>query len=69
MSRYKNDARLVDYYFSFCFYNSAILEWYGKWCNSCDIGQDKDILLRKFLIIFLLINLNICFGCSKEPFH
>ena len=22
---------------------------------------------RKFVIIFLLISLNMCFGCSKEP--
>ena len=25
--------------------------------------------LRKILIIFLPINLNICFGCTKEPSH
>ena len=30
------------------------------------IGPDKEKYLRKFLIIFLPINLNMCFGCSKE---
>ena len=38
-------------------------------CDHSIIGPDKDILLRKILIIFLLINLNMCFGCSKEPSH
>ena len=28
------------------------------------IGADKEIL-----VIFLPINLNMCFGCSKEPSH
>ena len=30
------------------------------------IGQDKEIYKRKIVIIFLPINLNMCFGCSKE---
>ena len=25
--------------------------------------------LRKIVIIFLPLNLNMCFGCSKEPSH
>ena len=25
--------------------------------------------LRNILIIFLPNNLNMCFGCSKEPYH
>ena len=25
--------------------------------------------MRKIAIIFLLISLNMCFGCSKEPSH
>ena len=29
------------------------------------IGQ----VLSIKMIIFLLVNLNICFGCSKEPYH
>ena len=29
----------------------------------------RKFYLRKFLIIFLPINLNMCFGCSKEPSH
>ena len=33
-----------------------------------DIGPDKIFFLRKILIIFLPINLNMCFGCSKEQF-
>ena len=33
------------------------------------IDQDKEILLRKLLIVFLPINLNMCFGCSKGPSH
>ena len=24
---------------------------------------------RKIVVVFLPINLNICFGCSKEPSH
>ena len=27
------------------------------------------IILRKIVIIFLSISLNICFACSKEPSH
>ena len=30
------------------------------------IGPDKEFFLRENLIIFLPINLNMCFGCSKE---
>ena len=30
-----------------------------------DINPDKEIIL----IIFLPINLNMCYGCSKEPSH
>ena len=33
------------------------------------IGPDRVFYLRKILIIFLLINLNMCFGCLKEPSH
>ena len=32
-----------------------------------DIGPVKKKIKRKIVIIFLSINLNICFGCSKEP--
>ena len=31
--------------------------------------QTRTFYLRKISIIFLPINLNICFGCSKEPSH
>ena len=31
--------------------------------------SNKEIYLRKSLVIFLPINLNMCFGCSKEPSH
>ena len=31
--------------------------------------QIRNLYLRKSSIIFLPINLNICFGCSKEPSH
>ena len=34
-----------------------------------NIGPDKEIYEGKIVIIFLLINLNMCFGCSKEPSH
>ena len=33
------------------------------------IGPVKELYLRKILIIFLPINLNMCFGCSKELSH
>ena len=33
------------------------------------IGAVKQIFERKNVIIFLPSNLNICFGCSKEPSH
>ena len=36
--------------------------------GSC-IGQDKEFFEHKIIIIFLPINLNMCFGCSKEPSH
>ena len=32
-------------------------------------GQLSKNNLRKIAIIFLSISLNMCFGCSKEPFH
>ena len=34
------------------------------------IGPDKQYFFEcKIIIIFLLISLNICFRCSKEPSH
>ena len=33
------------------------------------IGPVRTFYLRTFLIIFLPINQNMCFGCSKEPSH
>ena len=33
------------------------------------IGPDKEFYLPKIAIIFLPINSNMCFGCSKEPSH
>ena len=33
------------------------------------IGPDKEIYLRKSLIIFLSNDLNVCFGCSNEPYE
>ena len=35
-------------------------------CRLNIIGPDKDFLGRKTLIIFLPVNLNMCFGCSKN---
>ena len=32
----------------------------------CNIGPVKQIFKCKIVIIFFPINLNICFGCSKE---
>ena len=34
-----------------------------------DIDPDKEICLSTIFIIFLPINLNMCFGCSKEQSH
>ena len=31
------------------------------------IGPNKEFFQRKIVIIFIPINLNMCFGCSKEP--
>ena len=33
------------------------------------MGPVKQKFEHKIVIIFLPINLNICFGCSKEPSH
>ena len=33
------------------------------------IGPDKEIYLHKIVIIFLIINLSMSFGCLKEPSH
>ena len=30
------------------------------------LGPDKQTFVREIVIIFLLISLNMCFGCSKE---
>ena len=37
--------------------------------NHLNTGLDKQIFQRKNVNIFLLISINICFGCSKEPSH
>ena len=34
-----------------------------------DLVSLSKIYERKIVIIFLPSNLNICFGCSKEPNH
>ena len=34
-----------------------------------DTGLDKQNFQSKIVNIFLPINFNICFGCSKEPSH
>ena len=33
------------------------------------VGPDKKFFERKIVIILFPINLDICFGCSKEQFH
>ena len=33
------------------------------------LSQINKLLEHKIVIIFLPINFNMCFGCSKEPFH
>ena len=33
------------------------------------IDPDKEFYEPKIVMIFLPINLNMCFGCSKEPSH
>ena len=43
-------------------------------CTYCAIGIVIMLLINKnfegkIVNIFLLISLNICFGCSKEPSH
>ena len=42
-----------------------------KYCitGTCIGRPVEQIFWRKIVIIFLPINLNICFGCSKEPSH
>ena len=38
--------------------------------SSHHLGPDKENFLEhKMVNIFLPINLNMCFGCSKEPSH
>ena len=39
---------------------------YYRW-YFINIVPDRKFYLRNFLFIFLPINLNMCFGCSKEP--
>ena len=38
-------------------------------CTTIIEVQIRKFYLRKILIIFLPINLNMCFGCSKELSH
>ena len=58
-----------------CFMQSAAISlmsvtdkqsWNKVLYLSSDLGK---CLQREFVIIFLPISLNICFGCSKEPSH
>ena len=42
-------------------------EQYGEYMFI--LGPVMQIFVRKIVIIFLSINLNICFGCSKESSH
>ena len=37
--------------------------------RNCYIGPVEQKILLKIVIIFLVISLNMCFGCSKEPSH
>ena len=37
--------------------------------NDTLIGPDKEFYERMIVIIFLPMNLNMCYGCSKEPSH
>ena len=40
------------------------------WINlNCLIDPDKEIFERTIVSTFLALNLNMCFGCSKEPSH
>ena len=36
---------------------------------SYTIRPVKQVFKRKIAIVFLIIGLNMCFGCSKEPSH
>ena len=38
-------------------------------CMYLNIGPDNNFYKRKIVIIFLPIDLDISFGCSKEPSH
>ena len=54
-------------------YRSTGFCW-SSWSGSTLFSSTRWIQMRKFyelksLIIFLPINLNMCFACSKEPFH
>ena len=49
-------------------------ELFGMSSNFFMFGMNPWIQIRKFyelkiVIILLPINLNLCFGCSKEPSH
>ena len=46
-------------------YRVAVFSFLISWL----IGPVKQKCLRKMVIIFLSISLNICFGCWKEPSH
>ena len=39
----------------------------GTYVGKCITGLDNKNFQRKIVNIFLPINFNICFGCSKEP--
>ena len=42
---------------------------YQRQVGTMYIHPIKELFKRKICIIFLPINLNMCFGCSKEPSH
>ena len=55
----------ADYEFSRTVWN--VKQFFYVWDESID--PDKEILLAQNCNYFLPINLNMCFGCSKEPSH
>ena len=40
-----------------------------RWTMCIYLSSEANFFLRKSLIIFLTISLNMRFGCSKEPSH
>ena len=61
-----NTSRCVEL-MNVCIYNNQIyLQFFSHLCHNISLFQIRKLFESKYCIT---INVNMCFGCSKEPSH